>query len=177
MCSPIKLHALELWVLSGTMVEECLLDPPRSSRDVSGISAKMSLELFCDSDPLPPANERLDQRLRDKPNEFAHTCSGLSFACSKLVCTRTGRSAIGLDMIEEERDHSYPFAIPFTVGYSVYLTTPRASRCPLVTCCPFDLMTSLVFLRLPWPVCSFSNHQGLSAMRIDAWTIRHTSLF
>ena len=35
------------------------------------------------------------------------------------------------------------------MSYSVYSTTPPASRRPFVTCCPFDLMISSMFRRLP----------------------------
>jgi hypothetical protein len=51
---------------------ECLLDSPRSSRNVGRVSAKTSLEPFRDLDPFPPASERSDQRLRGNGTDRSH---------------------------------------------------------------------------------------------------------
>ena len=46
---------------------EYLLDSPWSSRNVSRIAAKTSLELFCNFDPFPSVNEKLGQRWWGNP--------------------------------------------------------------------------------------------------------------
>ena len=51
---------------------ECLLDSPRSSRNVGRVSAKTSPESFRDLDQFPPASERSDQKLRGNGTDHSH---------------------------------------------------------------------------------------------------------
>ena len=75
MCSPIKLFGvvnIRDDALGWSRSTECLLDSPRSSRNVGRVSAKTSPESFRDLDPFPPASERSDQKLRGNGTDHSH---------------------------------------------------------------------------------------------------------